>query len=382
MQNNIPQLFRVALVYDRVNTFGGAERVLQNLHELYPDAPLYTSVYDPAGAPWTKKWDVRPSFLQRFSWLRTHHEWLGLFMPLAFELFDFSAFDLVISVTSEAAKGIITKPGTTHVCYLLTPTRYLWSHAKQYEQDYFHGVRKIFLPFYRIVLRYLRTWDTVAAQRPDVIIPISKVVERRVKKYYTRKTAKVLYPPVATHLFEQRDVSSISPFPWKRWYLCVSRLVPYKRIDSAIHACRAMKRHLVIVGKGNDERRLRGIAGNSPYIQFVGHLTDEELVRYYQHCFALLLSGEEDFGIVAVEAMAAGAPVATYMKSGNAEVVIPGKTGVHIVSQTTRGIQEAIRTLENTRFTKRDIQEYAKQYDESVFKRTWEEQICLITSLP
>lgn len=375
MHNTTHQPLCVALVYDRVNTFGGAERVLQNLHELYPTAPLYTSVYDPNGAVWAKGWDVRPSFLQRIPFLRTHHQWLAVFMPLAFELFDFSAFDLVISVSSEAAKGIITKPGTRHVCYLLTPTRYLWSHVKQYERDYFPGVLKILLPLYRLGLKYLRMWDSIAAQRPDIIIPISKTVERRVKMYYKRKTAQVLYPPVATHLFESVHISPTPPFPWKQWYLCVSRLVPYKRIDTAIRACIAIKRHLVIVGKGNDEQRLREVAGDSHYIHFIGYLTDDELVGYYQHCSALLLPGEEDFGIVAVEAMAAGVPVATYVKSGNAEVVIPGKTGVHIQTQTTRGVQEAIQTLEKTQFTKRGIQEYAKQYSESVFKRAWEEQI-------
>ena len=375
MKNTTPQPLRVALVYDRVNTFGGAERVLRNLHELYPHAPLYTSVYDLAGAAWTKGWDVRPSFLQRVPFVRTRHQWLALFMPLAFESFDFSAFDLVISVSSEAAKGIITKPGTRHVCYLLTPTRYVWSHVHQYERDYFPGVLKIFLPVYRFFLRYLRAWDSIAAQRPDLIIPISQTVKQRVEKYYKRKTANVIYPPVATHLFESRTISSTSPFPWKQWYLCVSRLVPYKRIDTAIRACMLMKRHLVIVGKGNDEQRLRKIAGGSDYIHFVGYLTDDELVGYYQHCSALLLPGEEDFGIVAVEAMAAGIPVATYVKSGNAEVVIPGKTGVHIQTQTTQGVQEAIQMLEKTQFTKQVIREYAKQYSEAVFKRAWEEQI-------
>ena len=154
---------RVAIVYDRVNKFGGAERVLQFLHNMYPNASLYTSVFDPTHAQWTQGWHVVPSFLQKISFLKKHHELLALFMPIAFESFDFSAYDLVISVTSEAAKGILTKPSTLHVCWLLTPTRYLWEKEKEYEHDYFRGVLKLALPLFRVAKRYLKWWDSTAA---------------------------------------------------------------------------------------------------------------------------------------------------------------------------------------------------------------------------
>ena len=156
----------VVLVYDRVNKFGGAERVLMALHEIWPEAPLYTSVYDPESTPWTKGWDVRPSFLQKFPWARRNHESLGWLMPLAFESLDLSGFDVVISLTSEAAKGVITSPRQLHICYLLTPTRYLWSHAVAYLGTVPLPLR----PLAFVAQLKLRHWDFVAAQRPDHII--------------------------------------------------------------------------------------------------------------------------------------------------------------------------------------------------------------------
>src|SRR3990167_10742564 len=179
---------KVAVVYDRVNKWGGAERVLLALHEMFPDAPLYTSVYDERNAPWAKVFPrVYTSFLQKFPFAKSNHEFLALLMPLAFELFNFDEYDLVISVTSEAAKGIITKPETLHICYMLTPTRYLWSHYDLYFKN----------PILRFIskpaVNYLRNWDKIAAQRPDKIIAISTEVQRRIKKYYGRES-DIVFP--------------------------------------------------------------------------------------------------------------------------------------------------------------------------------------------
>ncbi|HKY73864.1 MAG TPA: glycosyltransferase, partial [Patescibacteria group bacterium] len=290
---------RIALVYDRVNKYGGAERVLQFLHTLFPDAPLYTAIYDPKGAPWADGWNVIPSFLQRIPFLRRHHELLGMFMPIVFESFDFSMFDIVISVTSEAAKGIITKPETKHICYLLTPTRYLWVKPKEYERDYYGGWKMVLLPFHRLFLAYLQWWDRVAAFRPDSIVPISEVVRKRCEVIYKRKTEPVIYPPIDLALFSMKV--GVTP-PFNSFYLCVTRLVPYKRVDLAIRACKKTGKNLVIIGVGSDEDRLRDIAGKAVNIFFAGHLTDEELVGYYQQCTGLLFPGEEDFGLTAIEA--------------------------------------------------------------------------------
>jgi len=362
----------VAIVYDRANSFGGAERVLLALKKLFPKADLFTSVLSKKNAEWVADWNVMTSFLQRVPFFRTHHQLLGLFMPIAFESFDFSSYDLVISVTSEAAKGIITKPGTNHICYLLTPTRYLWSHQKEYEDNYYVGIKRVLLPLHRLAVRYLQRWDIVAANRPNIIIPISLVVKDRCEKYYKRKTEDVIYPPVDTSLFR----NSYPPFSHlPSYYLCVSRLVPYKRIDLAIDACMEQKKHLVIIGKGSDEERLKKKAGNSSFIHFEGYVGNEELVRYYQHCNAVIFPGEEDFGIVALEAMAAGKPVIVYSRSGVAGVVRDGLTGVHLQEQNREALLKAIDRVEKHVWNSSVLKQEAEQYNEKRFLEQWRKYI-------
>ncbi len=358
---------RVAIVYDRVNKIGGAERVLQFLHKLYPSAPLYTSVYDPVHAKWTQGWRIIPSFLQKISFLRKHHELLALFMPIAFESFDFSEYDLVISVTSEAAKGIITKPSTLHVCWLLTPTRYLWEKEKEYERDYFRGVLQLALPLFRILKSYVKWWDVSAAHRPDKVIAISQVVAQRFERTYHKKVDAIIYPPIQYSLFETPHNISTH---FQEYYLCVSRLVPYKRVDLAIHAALQLKRNLVIIGTGSELKRLQQIARGNPSIYFAGHLTDEEIVGYYQRCTGFLFPGEEDFGLTALESMAAGKPPIVQQNSGNAEVVTMD-TGVVCTALRVDALVEAMRTLEAKQWDKKVLQSHAKTFDESACVKQW-----------
>src|SRR3989338_8604929 len=211
---------KTALVYDRVNKWGGAERILLSLHKLFPQATLFTSVYHPNSAPWAKVFStVISSFLQNFPFAQKRHDLYAPLMPLAFESFDFSDYDLVISVTSESAKGIITKPGTRHICYCLTPTRYLWSGYDEYINT---SLRRALL---KPVIAYLRKWDKIAAQRPDVIVSISNTVKERVEKYYSRSST-VIYPPAR--------VDHGSKGGGGDYYLVVSRMVPYKKVDLVI----------------------------------------------------------------------------------------------------------------------------------------------------
>lgn len=363
------QKLRVALVYDRVNKYGGAERVLLFLHSLFPDAPLYTSVYDARGASWAQTWKVIPSWLQRIPLLRSHHEWLGPLMPLAFESFDFSHYDLVISVTSEAAKGIVTKPGTQHICYLLTPTRYLWSHADEYRSSFSHGWKRVLLPLYDICISYLRNWDLVASQRPDIMIPISDVVRKRCERYYLRSTEPVIYPPIRADLFSLQP-TQIHP-PFSSYFLCVSRLVPYKRIDLAIRACRDSGRNLIIVGTGSDERILRKLAGYSTSIYFTGHLTDQQLVGYYQQCTGLIFPGEEDFGLTVLEAMACGKPSIVFEKSGNAEVVDHGVTGIIVSEQKKESLVRAMQMIESIQWDSRLLRHHALRFTQEPTREYW-----------
>lgn len=360
---------RVAIVYDRVNKYGGAERVLEALHEVFPEATLFTSVYNSKTAPWARKWTVRTSFLQRLPFARTHHELFAWLMPLAFESFDFSEFELVISVTSEAAKGVITKPGTRHICYLLTPTRYLWNKAGEYKTQFAQLPFSFVLrPFYAITMRYLRWWDIVAAQRPEQIVPISHVVSKRVAQYYKREASEPVYPPVNLKLFQSAPTKPPMNDPY---YLIVSRLVPYKRVDLAIQACLVLQRHLVIVGTGTEERTLRMIAGYSPLIHFLGYVTDTDLVSYYQHCTALLYPAEEDYGISAVESLAAGRPAVVYAKSGNAEVIEDGKTGIIMQKQSTEELVSAMQRVEAVQWEGSVLKEHAKRYDKKIFNDGW-----------
>lgn len=353
---------QIALVYDRVNKFGGAERLLQILHEIWPDAPLYTSVYDSHSAPWADGWDIRPSFLQNFPGAKVPHEALGWMMPAVFESINLSEFDVIISLTSEAAKGIITSPRQLHVCYLLTPTRYLWSHSQIYAKTLPVGLRSAGL----VVSSWLRQWDYLAAQRPDVMISISEHVKRRCEKYY-RRGSEVMYPPLPLPL------PSAIGAQQRQHLLVVSRLVPYKRVDLAIEVCNQLKLPLVVVGTGSDQRRLKSLAG--PFVRFVGHLTDGELVGYYQRAKALLMPQEEDLGLVALEAQAYGVPVITSCYSGATELVVPGKTGVICQTSSREALVEAVRVVGRMSDAAENCRKHARRFSKGKFKREFQRTI-------
>ncbi len=362
---------KVALVYDRVNKWGGAERVLLALHELFPEAPLYTSVYNSQTAPWAKVFPkVITSFLQRLPLAKERHDFYAPLMPLAFESFDFSEYDLVISVTSEAAKGIITKPGTLHICYCLTPTRYLWSGYDFYFGDKF--AKRLATP----VISYLRWWDKIAAQRPDVMLAISQNVASRIRKYYGRKS-RVIYPSVDTKQFRGPDkISSLHSSEKKgEYFLVVSRLVPYKRVDLVIEVFNRLsarggsfsgrKWPLVIVGTGSEERKLHKMAGKN--IRFVEQVDDGELAKYYQGCKALIFPQEEDFGIVAVESQALGKPVIAYRGGGALETVVDGKSGIFFDRQTPESLALAIKKFDRMSFDENAIKGNAKKFSKEKF---------------
>ena len=364
----------MALVYDRVNKWGGAERVLLALHEIFPEAPLYTSVYNPKTAAWAKVFSkVVPSFLQKIPFAKSKHEFLGALTPIAFESFDFSGYDLVISVTSEAAKGIITKPGTLHICYCLTPTRYLWSGYEMYFKN------PILRFLSKPVVSYLRIWDKVAAQRPDILVAISTAVKDRIKKYYNRQS-EIVFPPIDSH--HKNSLLRVSRCKIGKtshsflldansdYFLVVSRLVPYKRVDLAVKVFNRLKLPLVIVGTGSEKLKLRLMAGKN--IKFVGEVTNSELVDYYQGAKALIMPQEEDFGIVSVEAQALGVPVIAYRKGGAKETVIEGKTGVLFDRQTPESLIAAIERFDKMVFNRRELVNNAEKFSQEKFKNEFQ----------
>lgn len=354
---------KVCLVYDRVTKFGGAERVLLALHQLFPQAPLYTAIHNPWTAPYASAFTVIPSFLNSLSLVRSHHEWFPNLMPYAFEAFDLSDYDVVISITSAEAKGVLTKPHQLHICYLLTPTRYLWSHRAQYQGRGL--IAAIRTPF----MNSLATWDRVAASRPDLIVSISKTVADRCRTYYHRDSDAIIYPPVDTDFFSHHPATCLHPNPG--YLLVVSRLVPYKMVDLAIKACNQTGDRLVIVGTGSEMRRLQSIAKSN--IHFAGSVSDEALACYYHHASGLLFLQEEDFGIAAVEAQAAGIPVIAYARGSGKEIVVDGQTGILISSQTVDAVMRAIHTLKTHTWYDKTITAHAAQFDQQHFMRQFKQ---------
>ena len=346
---------KVALVYDRVNKWGGAERILLALHEIFPDAPLYTSLYNKETAPWAGVFDVRTSFLQKIPFASSSHDLLAFLMPMAFESFDFDEFDLVISLTSEAAKGIITKPNTKHICICLTPTRYLWSGY----EDYF---KNPLLRFFSIpVVKYLRFWDKIAAQRPDKILAISTEVSSRIQKYYTRESEVINLPVSLLPQIEENEKE-------EGYYLIVSRLVYYKRIDIAIKAFNPFGLKLKIIGVGSEEQNLKNIAGSN--IEFVGQVADNELGAYYKNCKGLIFPGREDFGLVMVEAQSYGKPVLAFRGGGALDIIKEGITGDFFDEQNEEVLAKALEKFNNKRYNAKLCIENASRFSFENFKES------------
>lgn len=353
---------KIALVYDRVNKWGGAERVLLALHEIWPDAPLFTAVFNADRAKWANVFTVKPSFMQYIPFAPSHHEWFAWLTPMAFESFSFDDYDVVISVTSAEAKYIITKPETIHICYCLTPTRYLWSGYEEYAKS----SRAL-----QILTPTLRGWDSIGSSRPDYYIAISERVKARIEQYYGRNVEKVIYPPVNIQgqAFETHQGPAL-----KNYFLVVSRLVPYKRIDLIVEAFNELKLPLVIIGSGSEEQLLRGRSSDS--ISFVSsHLTEAQLQVYYGSCRAFLSAADEDFGIAAAEAQASGKPIIAYARSGTAEIIQNGITGILFQEQTVRSIIDGVKTLLCTPIRSQDCIDNAVRFGKKRFVRAMKEAV-------
>lgn len=356
----------VAFVYDRVNKWGGAERVLLALHKIWPDAPLFTAVYDKKRASWADVFRVHPSFLQRIPFATHAHESLLGLTPIAFESFTFDEYDVVISVTSAEAKNVITKPDTLHICYCLTPTRYLWSGFTQYmNQPGFGRLSGVAAAGLRLMAPVLREWDIVSASRPDYYVAISQRVKQRIETYYHRDVTDVIYPPVDTQLFRRKQGKRTKK---RSYFLTVSRLVSYKRLDILIEAFNKLGLPLVIIGDGWQKRELKSQADSN--IRFIDrHLTDSELVRYYEGCRAFVYAADEDFGLAAAEAQAIGIPVIAYRQSGVAEIVKEHVSGVLYDHQSTDSLTAAVREFLTQEFTAGDCRKQVSHMSEGHFRK-------------
>lgn len=347
---------KVALVHDWLNQLGGAEDVLEALVSLYPRAPLYTSLYWREGMPahW-RQWDIHTSFIDRLPGAHRRQQLYFPLYPLAFEQFDLRGYDVVLSNKSGFCHGVITGAETLHICYCLTPTRYVWRYHQYAEQERLGRLTRLGLtPF----LTYLRLWDRLAADRVDAFVAISQEIRRRIRKVYGRE-AVVIYPPVHTAAFE--PAAQVDDY-----YLFVGRLVPYRRLDILIQAFNQLGRPLYIAGRGRDRERLEALA--QPNIHFLGYVPDAELPALMARCRAFLFPGEEDFGIAPLQAMAAGRPVIAYAAGGALETVTPD-TGVLFAEQTVPAIIQAVEAFDTARVSPALIRRHAEQFDVAVFKQ-------------
>ncbi|MEK7101485.1 MAG: glycosyltransferase [Patescibacteria group bacterium] len=364
---------RVALVYDRVNKWGGAEQVLLALHEMFPEAPLYTAVYNSAAAGWAKVFPgVSTTFLQKFPWAKSSHELYPWLTPLAFETLNFDDYDLVISVTSADAKGIITKPSTFHLCYCLTPTRYLWSHEQFYRKTLDPSVEFISRP----VFNYLKSWDKIAAHRPDAYIAISQTVKDRIKKYYGQDS-QIIYPPVDVDFFSQPATMNHELIT-NNFFLYVGRLVAYKQAQLLVEIFNDLQLPLAIIGTGTLENKLKAMA--APNIHFLGHLAQTDLAAYYQRAQAVLYIHEEDFGLVPVEAHSAGTPVIGLNRGGAAETIIHNQTGILLDSDEPGIVKNAILNFDPTQFDREFIKSHAQKFAKDRFKKEFTRTLIRLNS--
>ncbi len=334
--------------------------MLQVLAAMYPEAPIYTLMYDQKVIddffPGRK---IEASIIQRLPGGKRFYRWFMPFMPMAVEFFDLRFFDLVISSTSSFAKGVITAPDTFHVCYCHTPTRYLWSDTHQYINEL--NYNKYFKKIISLILNYVRIWDRQAADRVDFFITNSRTSLKRLKKYYKRD-APIVYPSIDINEFYVSGKTH-------DYYLAGCRLVPYKRIDIVIKAFKELGKPLKIFGDGIDKERLMELSSGADNIEFLGRVSEKEKARLYSECKAFINPQLEDFGITPLEAMASGRPVIARNAGGSLENIIEGETGVFFESESADGIIEAVRKLEAMDIDPDKIREHASRFSEERFMR-------------
>lgn len=340
---------RVAIVCDWLTSFGGAERVILALSEIFPQAPIYTTIYNPELTQFRNK-KVVTTFLQKMPFSKTKYPYYLPLMPKAIESFDFSKYDLVISSCHSVAKGIITKPDTLHFCYIHTPMRYVW------QKDIDERAKGILKG---IILKRIQKWDYLAAQRPNFIIANSKNIQERIKKFYQRES-EVIYPPVDTQKFKPNFKTP------GEYFLVVSRLIPYKKIDLAVEAFNLLKLPLKIVGIGPELQKLKKKAGKN--IEFLGKVSDNKLIKVYQNAKAFIFPAEEDFGIVPLEAQSCGKPVIAFEGGGTLETVVNGVTGIIFKKQSVDSLISAIKIFQSKNFSPEIIRKHALYFDEKIFK--------------
>lgn len=346
---------RIALVHDYFVQMGGAERVAEAMHDSFPSAPIYTTVALPQSLPKRlRAADIRTSALQHLPAMDRKFRHYFMLYPFAVEHFDLSSYDLIFSSSSGYAKGVRRRRNAIHVCYCHTPMRWVWRYDDYVAREKFNGGVRAMLPLF---LWGLRKWDLRASRQPNYYIANSRLVAQRIKKIYGRE-AHVIPPPIDVNRFHMSNEID-------DYYLVLSRLMPYKRIDLAIEACKRMNRRLIIIGDGPDRARLEKLADDR--IEFLGRQSDGVVNYYLARCRALLFPGEEDFGMSPLEANAAGRPVIAYRAGGAVETVVEGKTGVFFDQDDSRSMSTAIEQFEGLHWSQILLRRHAEKFDRNVF---------------
>jgi glycosyltransferase involved in cell wall biosynthesis len=374
---------KIAIIHDWLTGMRGGEKCLEVFCELFPDATIFTLLHDKGSvSPIIEDMDIRTSFLQKIPGIERSYRSFLPFFPKAIESFDLSGYDLILSSSHCVAKGAKIPPGALHICYCYTPMRYAWKFFDEYFSKENSVKRWVILK----VIEGLKRWDIASNKRIDYFVAISDNVKARIKELYNRD-ADVIYPPAEGHLEQDREGSfQEEESRDEDFYLIVSALVPYKRVDLAVRAFNETGKRLVIVGKGTDLERLRKISKDN--IDFPGWVTDEELQTFYARCNALIFPGVEDFGIVPVEVQAHGKPVIAYAEGGALETVIPfnelrvtGResqaTGIFFNEQTEDALNGAVETFENNKkvFEPEKIKENVLRFNRDRFKREIQDYI-------
>lgn len=350
---------KIAIVHDWLPFMGGAENVVTNMMEVFPEAVLYTSICNKDRLTGKlKETEIVTTHLQKKKKEIINHRKLFSFMPTAMESIDLTSYDIVISSSSSVAKSVITGPDTLHICYCHTPMRYGWEFMHNYIGE-LSGKGRFKNKLKSYFMSFMRVWDYASSARVDVYVANSVNVAKRIKKHY-RRDAYVIHPPVRGNIFQISNENG-------DFYLCVSRLQEYKRVDIAVEACTKLNVPLVVIGDGPEQPKLKKMAGSC--VKFLGRVSDDVIREHYGKCKAFLFPGEEDYGITPLEAQASGRPVIAYGKGGVLETVIDGETGVFFKEQTVESMIEAIKKAEKIEFQKEKLREHAMEFDEEVFRK-------------
>lgn len=349
---------KLALVHDWLNQMGGAEDVLHDLVHMFPDSPIYTSLYAPDAMPAAyRAWDIRPLWTDRLPLIHTHHQpYLPLY-PLAWHGLDLSEYEVILSNKSGFCHGFHWG-SQLHICYCLAPTRYVWQLDHYVAREGFNALTQAAL---RPLIAYLRRWDYAAAQRVNQFIAISTDIQQRIQRYYGRDSI-IIFPPVDCQRFQPLPLYDTGDY-----FLVVSRLIPYKRIDLAVQAATRHHLPLKVAGRGRDLEHLKALAG--PTVEFLGYVSDAALPDLMARCKAFLFPGLEDFGITPVQAQAAGRPVIAYRGGGALDTVIEGVTGEFFDMLTVESLAEKMLTFETARYATDRIRRHALTFDTPLFQQ-------------